>query len=305
MIKKKIFITGGSGFLGRHLIKKLKKKHIVFAPNSQSVNLLNYKNLLKVKDKFDEIYHLAAWTQAGDFCLKYPGDQWIKNQIINSNILMWWKEKNPKAKFIFIGTSCCYDENGKFQEKDYLFEKPHESLTTYAMTKKMLLQGAISMEKQFNMNWLCVVPSTLYGPNYHDDNRQQHFIFDLIRKILQAKHKGTKVKLWGNGMQKREIIHVDDFISNLIKINKKTKNDLINIGAGSSYSIKHFAKIICNITKYDFKKIIYDKHKYVGALNKKINIKKIQKILPGYERNLIPLKKGLLQTINWYEEKFY
>ena len=122
---------------------------------------------------------------------------------------------------------------------------------------------------------------------------------------MKAKHKGKKVKLWGNGMQKREIIHVDDFISNLIKINKKTKNDLINIGAGSSYSIKYFAKIICNITKYDFKKITYDKDQYIGALNKKLNIKKIQKIFPGYKKNLIPLKKGLLQTINWYEKKFY
>ena len=305
MIKKKIFITGGSGFLGRHLVKKIKKNNIVFAPDSKSLNLLNYNTLLKIQDKFDEIYHLAAWTQAGDFCIKYPGDQWIKNQIINSNILMWWKEKNPTAKFIFIGTSCCYDEKGKFLETNYLSDKPHESLTTYAMTKKMLLQGAISMEKQFKMNWLCVVPSTLYGPNYHDDKRQQHFIFDLIRKILLAKHRKKKVKLWGDGLQRREIIHVQDFINNLIKINKKTKNDLVNIGSGSSYPIKYFAKIICKITNFSFKEISYDKNKYVGALNKKISIKKISRIIPGYKKNLIKLEKGLRETISWYEKKFY
>ena len=54
------------------------------------------KDLFKIKNKFDEIYHLAAWTQAGDFCLKYPADQWINNQIINTNILNWWKQKNQK-----------------------------------------------------------------------------------------------------------------------------------------------------------------------------------------------------------------
>ncbi len=305
MIKKKIFVTGGSGFLGRHLITKLSKNHIVYAPDSKSINLLNYKDLLKVKNKFDEIYHLAAWTQAGDFCLKYPGDQWIKNQIMNSNILMWWKEKNPNAKLIFIGTSCCYDEKGKFLEKNYLLDKPHQSLMTYAMTKKMLLQGAISLEKQYKMKWLCVVPSTLYGPNYHDDNRQQHFIFDLIKKILLAKYKGTKVKLWGNGLQKRELIHVEDFINNLVKINNKVKNDLVNIGAGSSYSIKYFAKIICEIVNYDFKKIEYDRNKYVGVLNKKISIEKVSNIIPKYKKNLIPIKKGIKQTVSWYEKKFY
>ena len=111
--------------------------------------------------------------------------------------------KKSKAKLIFIGTSCCYDENGNFSEENYLLDKPHDSLMTYAMTKKMLLQGAISMQKQYNMKWLCVVPSTLYGPSYHEDDRQQHFIFDLIKKILKGKLKNKKVKLWGNWFTKK------------------------------------------------------------------------------------------------------
>lgn len=305
MIRKKIFITGGSGFLGRHLIKELSKDHKVYAPSSKKINLLNIKDLFKIKDKFDEIYHLAAWTQAGDFCLKYPADQWIKNQLINTNILNWWKQKNSKAKLIFIGTSCCYDENGNFLEENYLHDKPHSSLTTYAMTKKMLLQGAISMEKQYKMKWLCVVPSTLYGSSYHEDDRQQHFIFDLIRKILNGKYKNKKVKLWGNGLQKREIIHVNDFISNLIKVNKKINNEIINIGQGKNHSIKKFAITICKILNYDHKKVFYDKSKYVGALNKKINVNKIKKIIPTYQKNLTPLMIGLKETIKWYEKNFF
>ena len=289
MTKKKIFITGGSGFLGRYLVNELKKKNFVYAPSSKSVNLLNFKDLQKIRKKFDEIYHLAAWTQAGDFCLKYPGDQWLINQMMNTNILKWWKEKNQKAKLIFIGTSCCYDESGSFDEANYLLDKPHKSLTTYAMTKKMLLQGAISLEKQFKMKWLCVVPSTLYGPNYHEDDRQQHFIFDLIKKILKGKYHNKKVKLWGNGLQRREIIHVKDFVSNMLKIKNKTNNDIVNIGSGKNYSIKYFAKLICDIIKYNPNKIIYDKSKYVGALKKKINIKKVNKLLPGYKKNLLPL----------------
>ena len=160
------------------------------------------------------------------------------------------------------------------------------------------------MQKQYKMKWLCVVPSTLYGPSYHEDYRQQHFIFDLIKKILNGKYNNRKVKLWGTGLQKREIIHVNDFISNLIKINKKTNNKIINIGYGKNYTIRKFAETICEIVNYDHKRIIYDKTKYVGALNKKLNISRINKIIPAYQKNLTPLIIGLKETIQWYEKIF-
>ena len=87
-MNKRVFVTGGSGFLGRHLINYLKnKKYEIYSPTSKEVNLLNYEDLQKIDKLFDEIYHLAAWTQAGDFCLKNAGNQWIINQQINTNII--------------------------------------------------------------------------------------------------------------------------------------------------------------------------------------------------------------------------
>ena len=84
---KKILITGSSGFLGNHLTKFLeKKKYKLILINSKNCDLTNYKNLIKFsKIKFDLIFHLAAWTQAGDFCLRHPGKQWLINQQINTN----------------------------------------------------------------------------------------------------------------------------------------------------------------------------------------------------------------------------
>ena len=151
---KKIFITGGNGFLGKFLINFLKRKgYKIKSPSSKECDLFDDRSLKKYKQKYDYIFHLAAWTQAGDFCLKYPGDQWIKNQKINTNILTWWKDKQPQAKLIFIGTSCYYDENGDFKESSYLKGDPIESLFTYAQTKRMLLNGAISLQKQFNLKY--------------------------------------------------------------------------------------------------------------------------------------------------------
>src|SRR6185436_13243299 len=163
-------------------------------------------------ESYDRIYHLAAWTQAGDFALKHAAEQWVINQKINTNVLYWWHENQPQAKFVSMGTSCSYDPELPLVEENYMKGEPIESLYTYAMTKRMLYQGQRAMNKQYGHTYLTLVPSTLYGPGYHTDGRQMHFIFDLIRKILRGKIYGEKVVLWGDGHQKRELIFIDDFV---------------------------------------------------------------------------------------------
>lgn len=300
---KNVFITGGNGFLGKFLKYELMNKGFkITAPSSKKCNLTKTTQLMKYKRKYDYIFHLAAWTQAGDFCLKYPGDQWIINQKINTNVLSWWKDFQPQAKIIFMGTSCSYSENSDFKEKSYLKGDPIESLYTYAMTKRMLLQGAMAIQRQYNLNWLCFVPSTLYGPNYHEDNRQMHFIFDLIRKIILGKKYNKKVTLWGNGFQKREIIHVKDFIRSMMLLLKR-KNEIINIGSKKEFSIREFAKMISEALDYNDKKIFYDKKKYVGSRNKKLNISKIKGLIKNYEKKITDEKVGILEVVNWFLKK--
>ncbi len=301
--KKKVFVSGANGFLGKFFVQFLKKKNFVIVkPGSKECNLLNENSLKKYKTKFDYIFHLAAWTQAGDFCLKYPGEQWLKNQMMNTNMLSWWKENQPQAKLIFIGTSCSYAEKSDFKEKSYLKGEPVESLYTYAMTKRMLLQGAKALQKQFNLSWLCFVPSTLYGSNYHEDGRQMHFIFDLIRKIILGKKYGKKVELWGDGNQRREIIHVKNFIETIFLLLRK-KNEVINIGSKKEYSIKQFAKIISKAIDYDHKKIFYNERKYVGSKSKKLNISKVKKLVKNYEKKLINEEEGIKEVIDWFLKK--
>ena len=188
-----------------------------------------------------------------------------------------------------------------FLEENYLKGEPIESLHTYAMTKRMLLEGVKSLKNQFGYNWLCVVPSTLYGPDYHTDGRQMHFIFDLIRKIIRAKEFGEEVVLWGDGYQSREIIHVDDFIKSLLNlIENKVENEVINIGFGEEHTIREFAKSICHIVDYDFDKISFDTSKYTGAKSKCLSIKKISKLVPGYKSSLIPLDQGIQNVVDWF-----
>jgi GDP-L-fucose synthase len=300
----KILITGATGFLGKELCKQLKfKGHDIFPIGSKDCDLTNANEMKQIaNEKFDQIFHLAAFFQSGDYFLKNPGEQWINNQLINTNILVWWKYQQPKAKMIAIGTSCSYDPSFPLKETNFLEGKPIEGLFTYAYTKRMLYSGLLSLNKQYGMKYLFPVPSTLYGENYFvEDNRKMHFIFDLIRKILNFKYgKRVKIKLWGDGYQKREIVHVKDFVSILLKINDKIENDIVNIGSGKEYSIRDFAKIICDIVGVNNSVIIYDKNKFSGIRKKILNIDKMKEIIYNlYIEKKVNLIENLRKTINW------
>lgn len=303
----KVFVTGGHGFLGKSLCERLRKEgYEVTAPTSKECNLKESGDLANHTEPFDLIFHLAAWTQAGDFCIYHPGEQWINNQKINTNVIEWWLNYQKQAKMIFMGTSCSYAPGAELVEKNYLIGEPIESLYTYALTKRMLLQGALALNKQFGLKWLCLVPSTLYGPGYHTDGRQMHFIFDLIRKIIRAKEFGETVVLWGDGNQKREIVHVDDFINSMLQLVPVVDNDIINLGYGKEFSIRFFAEEICKIIGYDASKIQYDTSRYTGAKSKCLSINKVSEIIPEYEDKLTDMQTGFKTTIDWfYKEKVY
>lgn len=296
----KIFVTGATGFLGKFLCLALKEKgHQVVGISSKTCDLRESGSLERFNgDPFDQIYHLAAWTQAGDFCLRHPGEQWLINQKMNTHILDWWCAKQPQAKMIAMGTSCSYDPNSGLREEEYLTGLPIESLFTYAMTKRMLLTGLMAIQKQFGLSYLYLIPSTLYGRGYHEDGRQMHFIFDLVRKILRGSLHGEPVVLWGNGEQKRELIHVEDFVATMLQLVATQKNTWINIGSGQEYSIRQFAEAICQIVGYRSDKIQYDLTRYIGAQSKVLNISKLKKYLPAFSPR--SLDSGLQEVVRWF-----
>lgn len=297
-----ILVTGATGFMGSALCAHLERDgHVVERLGSKNADLTKQDSLKKYSiKKYDQIFHLAAWTQAGDFCLRHPGEQWVINQYINTNVLAWWQTDQPQAKMICMGTSCSYDPDLPLIESNYMDGVPIDSLFTYAQTKRMLYAGLLALHKQYGLNYLCLVPSTLYGPGYHTDARQMHFIFDLIRKILRGKKHGEPVVLWGDGYQKRELVFIDDFIGMMLRLNTGTMNNLVNIGGGEEFTIRHFAELICQHVGYDHANIQYDTSKYVGAKSKCLDVAKLRQLVPNYP--VTPLAEGLRQTIDWFAD---
>ena len=239
---KKIFVTGGTGFIGRALTARLKKLGCeVTAIGSADADLTQAGSLDGFDRDFDTIFHLAAWTQAGDFCVHHPGEQWLVNQKINTNVLDWCNRVNRRARIVAFGTSCAYAPGSAHKENEYLLGHPIEDLYTYAMTKRMLYAGLQALNKQFGQEYLVVVPSTVYGPDYYLHDKQLHFIFDLIRKFWLTKQSqllcGATATRGGNSYLSTTLLTICSSLAIL-------KNDVINIGANADFSIRQFMTMI-------------------------------------------------------------
>ncbi len=294
----KVLITGGTGFLGRHLAPDLERQGAeVTLINSRNCNLTEKGNLLSFKDtRFDRIYHLAAWTKAGDFCLHHKGEQWIINQQINTNLLWFWREFQPQAILIAMGTSCAYPPEMVLREENYMVGEPDRDLYTYAMTKRMLYVGLQALHHQFGLSYRYLMPSTLFGPQF--DREDSHFIFDLIKKIIAGKRQGKPVALWGTGQQVRELIYIDDAIKLINLATAHCPNDLLNLGSGQGHSIREYAEMICEIVGFDPARITYDTTQFQGVPKKVFNTDKIKRL---FHFEFTPIRQGLAETIRYYE----
>jgi nucleoside-diphosphate-sugar epimerase len=283
-----ILITGVTGFVGRHLVKELEKNHDVTKINSS-----NWNNIFSITKNFDYIIHLAVKTAAGGYCQNHPGEQYLINSDINYTILKYWKECQPQAKMITFGSSCGYNKDIEKTEINYLKGEPEPGYEVYGNIKRNLLVGLKALNQEYGMDYSYLIPSVFYGPDY--DLHDKHFIFDLIRKIVNAKNGGDKVVLWGTGDQTRELIYIKDAVDVIIK-SMNWENKIVNLSSGKSHTIKEYAQTICDIVEYDYNLIEWDTTAFVGSPNKKL----INTHLQDYQ--FTSLKEGLTETIKYYEK---
>jgi GDP-L-fucose synthase len=284
-----IIVTGASGFVGRHLVPTLENLgHNVYDLNSSDFTDIWFLG------NIDYIIHLAVKTAAGGYCQNHPGEQFLINSSINTDMLFAWKNQYPNAKMITFGSSCGYDKNVIKTEDNYLKGEPEPGYEVYGSVKRNLLVGLKAMKQEYGMNYSYLIPSVFYGPEY--DLHDKHFIFDLIRKIVSAKNGGDKVVLWGTGDQTRELIFVKDAIDIIIKSMDWDK-EIVNLSSGQEHSIKEYAQTICDIVGYDFNLIEWDTTAFVGSPNKKL----VNTHLQDYK--FTSLTEGLKETIKYYEDR--
>ena len=205
---------------------------------------------------------------------RFKGEFIYENLQIQNNLIHGAFKNNIK-NLIFLGSSCVYPRNSKQPIKeDYLLKSSLEKTNEpYAIAKIAGIKLCESYNYQYGTNYLCLMPTNTFGPNDNFDLLTSHFIPALIKKTHYLIKSNKKIlKIWGNGLAKREVIYVDDIAKACIYfMNKKTRHSLINIGTGRDYSIRNYAKKILKILNVNAK-IVYDRSKPNGTLRKLMNI---------------------------------
>jgi GDP-L-fucose synthase len=293
-------VTGGTGFLGRHLVASLRDGgHAVDAPSSAEVDLTADGSLAALDaTTYDAIFHLAAWTRAGRFCQERAGEQWVVNQQLNTNVLDWWRRQQPGAKLVAFGTSASYAGEDLHREESYMAGEPPADYYAYAMSKRMLLAGLRSLGDQYGLDWLYLVPSTLYGPDYHTDGRALHFVYDIARKIVRGAELGDAVVLWGDGQERRELIHVSDAVRIIGELSGRASGEVVNLGTGTNFSIAELAQELCELAGYAFGSIRFEPSAAVGARDKLLSTERLAELL-GAPPPVTPLRSGLADVVSW------
>ena len=303
---KKILLTGGAGFLGQFVYKKLLKEGCspdnIFIPRSQENDLRKLENCQRVVKNIDIVIHLAAKVGGIGFNLEKPGELFYDNLIMGTQ-LMEEARKEKVEKFVAIGTVCAYPKYTPvpFKEENLWDGYPEETNAPYGLAKKMLLVQAQAYRRQYGFNAIYLLPVNLYGPGDNFDPRSSHVIPALIKKMVDAKRKKQEeVVVWGTGKASREFLYVEDAARAIVLATKKYhKPEPVNIGSSMEITIKDLAETIKKLVGFKGK-IRWDSSKPDGQPRRCLDTSKAYKEF-GF-RAKTNFEKGLKKTIEWYEK---
>lgn len=282
----KIFLTGHNGLVGSSVLKKLKEKGFkkIIVVNKKNLNLLDQKKVLKFfkKNKPKALIICAARVGGVNANKNRKADFIYENLTIQNN-LIYGAFLNKVKRLVFLGSSCIYPSKSKQPIKEeYLLTGPLEKTNdAYAIAKIAGIKYCQSLNEQYKKNYICLMPTNVFGIKDNYNLESSHFIPALVRKVHTAvKRKKKFIEVWGTGLPKREIMHVDDLADAIVFfLNKKTTESLINIGTGFERTINQFAQILIDIS------------------GRKLKIKNIKKDLNGVNRKL--LNVDLAKKYGW------
>ena len=307
-LKSKIFLAGHKGMLGSSILRTLKKKGYknIITIDKKKLNLRNQDELKRFfKLKKPEVVIIAAAKVGGiKSNINNPANFIQENLEIQPNLISI-SYNNKIKKLIFFGSSCIYPKNLKkpIKETQLLSGSLENTNESYAVAKIAGIQMIKSFNKQYQTNYICLMPCNLFGPNDNYDLENSHFLPALIRKISLASLKKNKVvKLWGTGKPLREILYVDEVAKACeFFLKKKTNDSLINIGSSFELSIKEYANRIKN--KIDPEVLIkFNNDKNLdGVYRKKLNISLANQ--NGWKSNM-NFDEALEKTIEDFKTKY-
>ena len=305
--QKSIVITGGAGFLGKHVVEQFRhegcrKLHVPRRAQYDLTSADDVNRLLR-DTKPDVIVHLAAQVGGIGANRKHPGT-FLYNNLIMGTQLIEAARRAGVEKFVMIGTICSYPKHTPvpFREDDIWNGYPEETNAPYGLAKKLLMVQLQAYQQEFGFNGNNVLVVNLYGPGDNFDLESSHVIPALIRKCLEAKQRGDKsITVWGTGKPTREFLYVEDAARAIWLATQKLQTpEPVNIGAGQEIAIGDLVRLIAERTGFEGE-LKFDAKQPDGQPRRCLDITRARQLL-GFEPQ-ISLRDGLDKTIAWYQEQ--
>ena len=302
---KRVTVTGGAGFLGQHLLRRLERLGaIVFVPRRRDYDLTGLDSCLKclLEHPCDVLFHAAAYYGGIGINQTQPATLYYTNLVMGAN-LMEAARLAKVGKFVAIGTACSYPGylEGEMKEEDLWAGPCHASVVNYGLTKKMMAVQAQAYKRQYGLDSIHLILTNLYGPGDSYNPDRSHVVAALIRKSVEAERADLPgVVVWGTGKAIREFLYVED-CADAIVLAAEVYNDCarpLNIGTGVGTSIRELAEMIHEVSGFRGT-MTWDSDKPDGAAKKVLDVTRMKEIFNGWTPPT-GLKVGLTRTIAWY-----
>jgi GDP-L-fucose synthase len=301
----KVLITGGSGLVGT-AIKEISIKYnyqFVFS-NSKICNLLNYEEVERYFNEIkpDVIIHLAAIVGGLFKNMKEPVKMFEDNILLNLNVLKAAHKCNIQNIISCLST-CIFPDNIKYPINEKMLNDgpPHNSNFSYSYAKRMLEVHSESYRKQYKRNYVCIIPTNIYGPNDNFSLKDGHVIPSLIHKCYLSILNDEDFEIKGSGSPLRQFIYSEDLaelILWMIENYKDTESIILSIK--EEISIKKIGELIAK--KFKQNKIIFNTKYSDGQFKKTANNEKLVKLNNNFK--FTNIEDGLEKTINWFINNF-
>jgi GDP-L-fucose synthase len=304
---RKVTVTGGAGFLGSHVVRRLVERGAdVFVPRSRDFDLVSGDAVrqLYAEKRPDIVIHLAAQVGGIGANRENPGRFFYENLMMGVQLM----EEGRRAgieKFVGIGTVCAYPKFTPvpFREDDLWNGYPEETNAPYGLAKKMLLVQAQAYREQYGFQAIYLLPVNLYGPGDNFDPSTSHVIPALIKKCVEAADKDAgEVEVWGTGSASREFLYVDDCAEAIVLATERYDGvEPVNIGAGQEIKVKDLVERIAALTGFEGR-IRWDTSKPDGQPRRCLDVSRAAEAF-GF-RAATSLEEGLKRTVDWYRNEY-
>lgn len=307
MLNSRILVTGGTGFLGSHIVEALRAAGAgdVEAVSSTDYDLTDIEEAEEMFDNIqpDVVIHAAANVGGIGYNARFGYNILTDNVRINTNVLHF-SLMNEVDKFIGIGSVCAYpaDTPVPFSEDALWSGYPEATNAPYGISKRLLLEACQAAHRDTGLNAIHLILANLYGPDDYYDERSSHVIPAMIRKIDEAQRNGSAVTLYGTGRPTRDFLYVEDAATTVVKaLLVYDEPSPLNIGTGIETSIGDLAHTIASLMDYDGE-IYWDSSKPDGQMRRALDATRALHALNWHASTT--LVDGLRATIAQYRHLF-